>query len=475
MHVSFDGPRVTFERNGDRVELYLDAVPADSCGVLSLSWDGPSLTAWYGFKVHNSAGPPALELYSRSEDQRQLRRQATLAVNDYLLGRYYYLGGPGVSLGPQVITFGDDAFLASSNNASTLIDVDLPFELPVTEDEYSFVFDGAEVRFVHSLKWRGEERFSTLDSTRLSRFSHLAITAPGFREGFVKQAGLAGTARADFPAAAEPTLDEHLRSYALICAIVDKVFAAAQDTELVRPLLSYSMTAFDSSGQARARSVVPHAGSVVYGVAHQPPPRFSREQWDAYRQATSIVKAASPARPPVRSEFRDEVVTIVHDYCFFARQQPEVLGKLPEELLRDLLLLVFKTRFASAEAEAFNFDGKADFKVTDPASKYAFVIGELKWWTGTDSAKEVFHQLVRKHSTGQEAALICLLLCRNVDAEKMAESARAVFDGEHECAGAWEPCTPPGSSEYARRTSVRVRNRDIPLYLAVAQLHYTRQ
>ena len=259
----------------------------------------------------------------------------------------------------------------------------------------------------------------------------------------------------------------------MICAVVDKVFAAAKASELVRPLVSYSVTAFDAGGKPHAMSIVPHAGSVVYGVSRQPPARFSREEWDAYRNAARIVKS-SPATPPTGTDFAAEVFAVVHDFCFFGRQHPEVLGKLHEELVRDLLLLVFKTRFTTAEAEAFNYDGKTDFKVTNPRSKYEFVVGELKWWGRTDSAEEIFHQLVRKHATGQEAALISLMLCRNVDAISMGDAARQVFDEQPESSRAWEQCAPPGSNEYAQRSAVTIRARSIPLYFAVAQLHHAR-
>lgn len=473
IHASFDGSSVVFERNDARVTLDLAIVPGDALGNLALSWDGPSLTAWYGFRVRAKDGPPALEIFARSEDQRQLRRQATIVVRDHQLGRDYHIGGPGVALGPQVITFGNEKFLGSSAHVSSSIDIDLPFELPLAEDEYSFVFESDEVRFRHELRWRGDERFSTLDSTRLPRFSHLTITMSGFRESYVSENTLAGSARPEFPAPDGPTLDKHLRSYAVICAVVDKVFAAAKASELVRPLVSYSVTAFDADGKPHATSIVPHAGSVVYGVSPRPPARFSREQWDAYREAARIVKA-SPATPATGTDFAAEVFAIVHDFCFFGRQHPEVLGKLHEELVRDLLLLVFKTRFTTAEAEAFNYDGKTDFKVTNPRSKYEFVVGELKWWDRTDSAEKIFHQLVRKHATGQEAALISLMLCRNVDAISMGDAAREVFDEQPESSRAWEHCAPPGSHEYARRSAVTIGARSIPLYFAVAQLHHAR-
>ena len=75
----------------------------------------------------------------------------------------------------------------------------------------------------------------------------------------------------------------------------------------------------------------------------------------------------------------------MHDFAFYGRQHPEALGKLVEQEMRDLFVVLLKTMFRGAEGEAFNFNGKSDIKVTNPENAYEFGIIEFKKWRGTES------------------------------------------------------------------------------------------
>ena len=47
----------------------------------------------------------------------------------------------------------------------------------------------------------------------------------------------------------------------------------------------------------------------------------------------------------------------------------------------------------TAEAEVYNYDGKLDFKITNPDNKYEIVSGEYKIWRGKLSFDECYKQI----------------------------------------------------------------------------------
>jgi len=58
-----------------------------------------------------------------------------------------------------------------------------------------------------------------------------------------------------------------------------------------------------------------------------------------------------------QSTFYLRVATVLHDFAFFARQHPQALVNLNEELIRDLFLVALKTAFPASEGEVFNYSG----------------------------------------------------------------------------------------------------------------------
>lgn len=178
--------------------------------------------------------------------------------------------------------------------------------------------------------------------------------------------------------------------------------------------------------------------------------------------------------PKIQSKpFEEKVFHLIHDFCFFCRQTPDGINTLREEQIRNMLLVNLKTEFTHAEGEAYNFDGKLDFKVVNPENKYEIINGELKWWTDKNSATELFKQATQKHFTGQEIAIYTIILNRNKDAKNVFKTVSDIFLEEDAIAiKKFEPCAPSGSKELVAKTLIDCSEETIPLYLFLNNLYH---
>lgn len=177
----------------------------------------------------------------------------------------------------------------------------------------------------------------------------------------------------------------------------------------------------------------------------------------------------------IGKEFRDKVFISIHDFCFHCRQHPESLSKLHEELIRDLFLIVIKTVFSTAEGESYHYNGKLDFKVTNPENKYEIITGEFKWWRGQDSAHEILHQSIRKHATGQELDIYTIVLNKNKDANSVFEKIKSIYSDQQEIDHkSFANTAPKGSKEKTGSFTTEIRGNKIPLHLVLADLFFER-
>ena len=177
-----------------------------------------------------------------------------------------------------------------------------------------------------------------------------------------------------------------------------------------------------------------------------------------------------------RSAFAEKVFISIHDFCFYCRQHPSALNLLDEEQIRDLFLIIVKTIFMNAEGEPFHYDGKLDFKITNPENRYEIITGEFKWWRGDNSAEEFFHQAVRKHSTGQELEIYTIILSRNKDAHSVYKKLVEIYSSRKEIvANSFEKVQPKNSRELFGKFMLSIRGNQIPLYLCLSDLFYQKR
>ena len=202
----------------------------------------------------------------------------------------------------------------------------------------------------------------------------------------------------------------------------------------------------------------------------------SRGQITSYAEEVINVKdfAAKHILPRVlKSSFAEKVFTSIHDFLFYCRQHPSGLGLLDEEQIRDLFLIIVKTIFTNAEGEAYHYDGKLDFKITNPEDRYEIITGEFKWWRGDSSAADIFQQAVRKHSTGQELEIYTIILSKNKDSYSVYNKVIDIYSAQKEIvANSFKSVQPKSSRELFGKFMLSIRGSQIPLYLCLGDLFY---
>jgi len=172
-------------------------------------------------------------------------------------------------------------------------------------------------------------------------------------------------------------------------------------------------------------------------------------------------------------DFSNIVFKTIHDFAYYCRQHSESFTKLNENSIRDLYLVIIKNIFSFSEGEAFNFDGKTDFKIINPLDKYEYIIGELKWWNSEEDVIEVFNQAVRKHSTGQEKEVYLIILNRNKDIKSVCEKVIKILSNQKELIEVYNKnISPQSSKEYFMKCLVNIKGDKVPLILGFINLYH---
>lgn len=399
----------------------------------------------------------------------------SLVVEDYAKKQVYGIGSPGMlTLNTFFMQGNEDKVRELLPTLFALIEIDLPFYIPIHDDDYTVNLGGEEVQIRHRTKRRGQEDFSTVDSRITPYFSSLKIRTDAFIDRTV-------------PSEFDPPDQEgaYFYSLVLIFRIIKKIedfLAPSLNIRLleVLPRVSYRVTYGDRRTRTGvAQTTYPMSGAIrirspieQLQVDNAALKDFLAASFQVAAFATQEVAPATEARP-----FLEQVFLSLHSFAYYCRQHAGSLAGLSEEHIRDLFLIVLKSVFHTAEGEPYHFDGKLDFKVVNPAAPHEFVTGEFKWWDGPTSAREMFHQAFRKHATGQEAEIHCLLLSRNADAAQLFETAVGVLKDEEEVeAGTVQPrALPPGSRERWVSADARIRANAIPMSLGLADLFHEKK
>lgn len=186
----------------------------------------------------------------------------------------------------------------------------------------------------------------------------------------------------------------------------------------------------------------------------------------AYSDKSNLIKK--------ENNFSDIIFTTIHDFAFYCRQHSKVLFKLDENSIRDLYLVILKNMF-SAEGEAYNYDGKTDFKVTNPNNRYEYITGEFKWWNCEKNIADAFNQAIRKHSCGQEKEVYIIILNKNKDLNSIVPKIEELILNENETICLKNNnITPKGSNEIFKEFLVKNKGNEIPLKLGFIHLYYAK-
>ena len=155
---------------------------------------------------------------------------------------------------------------------------------------------------------------------------------------------------------------------------------------------------------------------------------------DPSRRQRSLSIASSTGATPFTPEpaISDEgfgtILAEIENVTTAVQRLPRTFAPMPEESLRDVLLVVLNNRFGPATGETFSRSGKTDIFIPWGGDNRAVFIAECKWWRGPAMFARAIEQL-RGYLTWRDshAALIVFLRAGSpsVIADKADEGLRS--------------------------------------------------
>lgn len=103
---------------------------------------------------------------------------------------------------------------------------------------------------------------------------------------------------------------------------------------------------------------------------------------------------------------------------------PQTFSTMPEESLRDVLLVVLNNRFGPASGETFSRRGKTDIFLPWGGDHRAVFIAECKWWKGPAAFRRAIDQLLA-YTTWRDSHAAVILFVRDGNATEIADKAIA--------------------------------------------------
>lgn len=375
------------------------------------------------------------------------------------------LGSPGALISHFVQVVGTTKNLNENPGLYYIVlNVDIPTLLPLIDDEqYTINFEEEQYIFFHKTKKRGEEFYSTLDSTKLPFFSTIQIQGRSFDDSV-------------------PQPEMSPKSYRLILHILNMIneFSGSKYSLSLEkePRLSYHMLYFEEgvfpNGNPFAKATYPYSGLIEIkgpeskkNIDDSALKTFLSER---FKVQTYSLKEIVPGI--IGKSFEDKVFLSAHDFSFYCSQHPKSLSKLDEEEIRDLYLVVLKNVFTFAEGEAYNYNGRLDYKITHKTNKYQFISGEFKIWGGEQSIIEAFDQVARIHNSGQENELYIIMINKNKNLPSVRKKIKESIEKEPEYIQLLEEKRiPNGSFQSFDRYLLEIRSRKVPLTIGLVDLY----
>lgn len=102
---------------------------------------------------------------------------------------------------------------------------------------------------------------------------------------------------------------------------------------------------------------------------------------------------------------------------------PQTFAGMPEESLRDVLLVVLNNRFGPATGETFSRRGKTDIFIPYAGDHRAVFIAECKWWRGPATFREAIDQLLG-YLTWRDTKAALVVFTDRKDPTAVARKAR---------------------------------------------------
>jgi hypothetical protein len=290
------------------------------------------------------------------------------------------------------------------------IEYDCPFLFPLENQNNTFKYKDKTFNFSHWKETRGNHGFSTLDVYRLSEFSTFLI------EGEIEDLGinLSGNKPGE---GAMGIATECVNMLDHLNTKINLLSPKRINLE-TNKILSVRITLGRKGNppQSLVNLVIPYNSVIDLRSSSEKMDNIDTNELHQFLNEKKELKqyfASFLDKPEKESSFIDSVFKLTHDFAFYVNERPEAISKLKEELIRDLFLIPIKTYVFSAEAEAYIYDGKLDYRITNVNNKYEIISGEFKIWSGIESFNECYMQISEKHTTGNESEVYLIMINKN--------------------------------------------------------------
>jgi hypothetical protein len=338
----------------------------------------------------------------------QIRTERGYHITDLKNGEEYQVGLDGGVLIKGVYTRGNLAMLIENfKNCLFKIEYDCPFLFPLENQTETLIYNDKEFKYSHWKEKRGNHNFSTLDVYRLKEFSAFEIV------GKIDDLGL----NISENKTSEIIIGIESECNKILTFLNEKInFISRRPINLaLNKILSFRITVgLDGNPpQAFYYLVIPYNGTVDLSLTEEMDNINPQELRQYLNEKSQLKRYYADNQFDVINKslsFIDAIFKLTHDFAFYVNERPESISKLREELIRDLFLIPIKMHDYSAEAEAYIYDGKLDYRIANYNNKYEFISGEFKIWSGIPSFNECYIQITEKHSTGNETELYLIMI-----------------------------------------------------------------
>lgn len=128
-----------------------------------------------------------------------------------------------------------------------------------------------------------------------------------------------------------------------------------------------------------------------------PSPSFAVDPPRRQRPLAVAPAQESPAfapEPAISDEGFQAILDEIQSVTTAVQRLPKTFATMPEESLRDVLLVVLNNRFGQASGETFSRRGKTDIFIPYEGDERAVFIAECKWWKGAKAFQDAISQLL---------------------------------------------------------------------------------
>lgn len=162
-----------------------------------------------------------------------------------------------------------------------------------------------------------------------------------------------------------------------------------------------------------------------------PSPTFAVDPPKTPRRAIASPQSADPAftpEPAISAQGFNEILSEIESVTTAVQRLPRTFAPMPEESLRDVLLVVLNNRFGPASGETFSRKGKTDIFLPWDGDQRAVFIAECKWWRGPAAFRKAIEQLLG-YLTWRDTHAALVVFVREGDPAEIADKAASELQG----------------------------------------------